>query len=152
MYIHMYIYIYIYVHIYACTYIYWRRLRRAIAAPPHKLFPHNPMENLLKFPNWSKSFFLELNLLLYNTFWFGCYNSMQFLFLAQQIWFAEAGRVQGINHFVTNHRSQIMSDFFFELYLILPLFLLLKNAPKKTSVTKMCSQASQWVPKWFPNL
>ena len=36
-----------------------------------------------------------------------------------------------------------MSDFFFELYLILPLFLLLKNAPKKTLITKMCPKASQ---------
>ena len=68
---------------------------------------------------------------------------MQFLFLAQQIWHAEAGRVQGINHFVRNYRSQNVSDFFFELYLILPLFLLLKNAPKKTLITKMCPKASQ---------
>ena len=58
---------------------------------------------------------------------------MQFLFLVQQIWHAEAGRVQGINHFVRNYRSQTMSDFFFfrsqnrsdfflELYLPLPLY------------------------------
>ena len=70
---------------------------------------------------------------------------MQFLFLAQQIWHAEAGRVQGINHFVTNYRSQNMSDFFFELHLILPLFLLLKNAPNKTLITKMCPKASQCI-------
>ena len=79
------------------------------------------------------------------------FNFMPFLFLSFHIWPTEGGWVQGINHFVTNYRSQNISDFFLELYLILPLFLLLKNAPKKTLSTKMCPQAPRWPPKWVPN-
>ena len=63
----------------------------------------------------------------------------------------EGGRVQGRNHFVTKYRSQNMNDFFLELYLILLLFLLLKNAPKQTLSKKMCPKAPQWRPKWVPN-
>ena len=57
-------------YMYMCICIYWRRLRRVIAAPPHKLPLHNPSENSLKFPSCAKWFLLELNLLLYHTLWF----------------------------------------------------------------------------------
>ena len=63
----------------------------------------------------------------------------------------KGGWVEGRNHFVTNYRSQKMNDFSLELYLMLPLFLLLKNAPKKTLSTKMCPKAPQWPPKRVPN-
>ena len=75
---------------------------------------------------------------------------MPFLFLSFQIWHTELGRVQGINHFVTNYRSRNISDFFLELYLILPLFLLLNNAPKKTLSTKMCPKGSPMTSKMSP--
>ena len=41
-------------YIYTYIYIYWRRLRWVIAAPPHKLPPHNPSEISLKFPSCAK--------------------------------------------------------------------------------------------------
>ena len=61
----------------------------------------------------------------------------------------EGGWVQGRNHFVTNYRSQNMNDFFLELCLILLLFLLLKNAPKKTLSEQMCPKAPQWPPRFL---